>query len=196
MNCVMYHGPLVPIFYPSHRFNEGPVHEGGCVYLMASLRVGVQQPGAHLGIVGMSCELANRIRWHNRQTAAGHDVPSQCLTPTCYVLIAYVLGFDGGSRSALRAFESMWQDQIEEENLWHNEPLSVDEIADIGEGIVERHLYTYHSQMGGLQLEFRRCGGFRPRSDACLPPTAGNLAEKFFTHNCSIWCQKSKSQSG
>ena len=152
----------LPYFHPCQPIDSGlPQDNSGYVYILTSVAKGMVGKATY---IGQTPNLAARYDKHLKGTATAQTADPS-LRP--WILLAYVSGFEGCSKSGRMYFETLWQGARDRCNTLRNAsrevPLGADEVATLGKQLVEEASYQHCVDLQGKTLIFHRCGAIKER---------------------------------
>ena len=150
----------LPYFHPCRPIDSGlPQDNSGYVYILTSVAKGMVGKATY---IGQTPNLAARYDKHLKGTATAQTADPS-LRP--WILLAYVSGFEGCSKSGRMYFETLWQGARDRCNTLRNAsrevPLGADEVATLGKQLVEEASYQHCVDLQGKTLIFHRCGAIK-----------------------------------
>ena len=142
-----------PAFHPYRPIDhEMPTAPSGYAYVLASLH---RHYIGQATYIGQTRDLVQRYRRHREGTATEQTADPE-MRP--WILLGYISGFEGCSKSARMQFESLWQGTRNRENENRQIPLTAEEVASLGERLVHEREYTRFPELQDKKLVYHRCG--------------------------------------
>jgi len=143
----------IPNHYPLRPIDHGlPDNSSGFSYLLTSIQKHYFGKATY---IGQCANLNKRYKEHRDGTATRQTADPE-MRP--WVLLAYVSGFEGCSKSARQQFESLWQGARDTEMGRLGRPLTAEEVANVGERLVKERKYADYIELQHKRLLFHRCG--------------------------------------
>jgi len=148
----------IPNHYPLRPMDHGlPGDSSGFSYLLTSIRKYCCGKATYIG----QCENLNKRYKEHRDGTATRQTADPEMRP--WVLVAYVSGFEGCSKSERQQFECMWQGERDREVKRLGRVLTAEEVANVGERLVKERKYADHIELQQKRLCFHRCGTIASR---------------------------------
>ena len=152
-----YHNEInLPAFHPCRPIDCGmPQDSSGYVYILASVHKNYVGKATY---IGETTNLISRYRKHLDGTAT-EQTADPAMRP--WVMLAYISGFEGCSKSGRTYFEALWQGTRNRENSRRETPLTADQVAGLGRMLVDERRYTNSIELQDKKLRFHLCGVIR-----------------------------------
>jgi len=146
----------LPSFHPCRPIDCGmPQDSSGYVYILASVR---KNYIGKVTYIGETTNLVTRYHKHLNGTAT-EQTADPAMRP--WVLLAYISGFEGCSKSGRAYFEALWQSARNQQNAHRETPLTADQVAGLGRMLVDERRYTNSIDLQDKKLRFHLCGVIR-----------------------------------
>ena len=152
-----YRGGInMPRHHPCRPIDCGlPQDSSGYAYILASVN---KRYIGKVTYIGQAKNLAARYGKHRDGTATDQTADPS-MRP--WVMLAYVSGFEGCSKSGRQFFETLWQGTRNRKNERREHPLTPDEVADLARVLIEERRYTRCIELQDKDLRFHLCGAIR-----------------------------------